>query len=313
MTKIDINELVSTTFYTIDRINKNWWKSGWDALLLYFEYIKKSRIDKTNQPRATDTYMIKWLWWWKWRFWNAKKVLQELWLIEKISRKDDKWKVVKWYVKVNFMIDTSQNDSYELNNPDFQKVDNPDSGDLETNALSNKLNALNTIQNTSQVFSEQNENVSLPKQEENKTTADLTFDKIYQNYYHKSWITKDEKASKKAFDKMWFTDEQKELILQDEKVFKVEWKIWTKLWTKIRKYRPWFDKYIQSLNIDDLQRDMRLKEIAKWHMDNADNQKEMEERYDLIIWILWEDLAKTFAKCCKEYIRNKNKITLKLV
>lgn len=144
---IDIDEYVWITFYTIDRIKAEWWKSASDALMLYFEYTRKVRIDRTNQPRATNEYMMdeKCLWRWKERFLKAKRVLQWLWLIEQIADRDEKWKVKKWYIKVNYIIPENKvKASSNLQRSENQTVANPEGGKQTTNALSTKTNALST-------------------------------------------------------------------------------------------------------------------------------------------------------------------------
>ena len=104
MVYADVNEYVGTTFYTIDRIRECWWKMAGDALILYFEYIKKWRIDWTNQPRATDKYMMNWLKWGRSKFLAAKTTLKELWLIDIIPWRWDWGLMTKWYTKVNFIV-----------------------------------------------------------------------------------------------------------------------------------------------------------------------------------------------------------------
>lgn len=104
MKTIDINEIVGTTFYTIDRIREVWGKMAGDALILYFEYIKKGRVDWTNQPRATDKYMMKWLWRGRSKFLTAKTTLKELWLIEAIPWRNNEGLMSKRYTRVNYIM-----------------------------------------------------------------------------------------------------------------------------------------------------------------------------------------------------------------
>lgn len=120
---VDINEIVWTTFYTIDRIREEWGNMAGDALILYFEYIKKWRMDWTNQPRASDRYMMTWLWRWKSKFASAKKILKELWLIESIQwRNNDK--VDKRYTKINFIISKEKIEWAMSYNPESGVLDN---------------------------------------------------------------------------------------------------------------------------------------------------------------------------------------------
>jgi hypothetical protein len=100
----DISTIYSTTEYTLDRIGsyRNWW----DALLLYFRYIKQSRIQENVRTFSNDIFMEKAMSWGNDRLRHAKNVLKELWLIETIVKRDEKWRVSHSYVKVNFIIDT---------------------------------------------------------------------------------------------------------------------------------------------------------------------------------------------------------------
>jgi len=106
MAFMDSEQIVWTTFYTIDRLleYKNWP----DALALYFRYMKQSRIQKTNQSLSLDIFMIKWLKRGRDRFRNAKTLLKKLWLIEVIQSRWINGKIATRYVKTNFIIDESK-------------------------------------------------------------------------------------------------------------------------------------------------------------------------------------------------------------
>lgn len=139
----DTHSVAITSFYTIDRIVEEWWKRWWDAILLYFKYQEKSNIDATNQPRATDTYMMKWLWRWKDRFYWAKNILTKLWLIESVQEKIN-WKFWKTYIRVKFRMKTDWIDTALL---ETRTPENQVSWKQETNAYSTKVNAYSTIIN----------------------------------------------------------------------------------------------------------------------------------------------------------------------
>lgn len=124
MSNYDINWIVGTTFYTIDRIREAWWNMAWDALILYFEYIKKGRIDWTNQPRATDKYMMEWLWRGRSKFLTAKTTLKELWLIEAIPWRSNNWLMAKRYTRVNYIMPQEKIEEAMNQNPKSRLVDN---------------------------------------------------------------------------------------------------------------------------------------------------------------------------------------------
>lgn len=106
MSFMDSEQIVWTTFYTIDKLmeHKNWP----DALALYFKYIKQSRIQKTNQSWSLDVFMAKWLWRGSSRLKNAKALLKKLWLIEVIQSRWLNGKIATRYVKTNFIIDETK-------------------------------------------------------------------------------------------------------------------------------------------------------------------------------------------------------------
>lgn len=166
---VDINEFVWTTFYTIDRIIKEWWKNWWDALLLYFKYIELSRMQATNQPWATDTFMMNWLWWGEDKLWKAKKALKDLWLIEIVRRNEEWWKFWKTYIKVNFIInDTDKFKEADLTTTgENHGVVKPLSGKTRTNALSNEVNACSNETNACDLSKDKSANAN---SEQNHTT-----------------------------------------------------------------------------------------------------------------------------------------------
>jgi len=102
---LDVNEIFWMTFYTADRIIESW---NSDALVLYIKYIKQSRMQDTSKTFSLDEFMWKWLWWWHNRFYKAKKVLKELWLIDVIRTMWKDGKFIDNYVRVNYLIDENR-------------------------------------------------------------------------------------------------------------------------------------------------------------------------------------------------------------
>ena len=144
MHKIEANEIVWTTFYTINRLIKE--KNWENALALYFAYLEQSRIQETNQSWSLDIFMKKKLWRGSTKLSNAKAVLKKLWLIDIIQVRDKKGKIQTVYIKTNFIINEekirTKNIVYtsEVLPPKSQY---PCNGKQATNALSTKHKCLN--------------------------------------------------------------------------------------------------------------------------------------------------------------------------
>lgn len=126
----------------------------------------------------------------------------------------------------------------------------------------------------------------------NDVGSALWFEDIYKNFYHKNWIKKDEKKSKKLFDTMNFSQKELQDILYDEKLFKFEFKYRI----KDPQYRPKFDTYLSGFNRSwDRQWDDRLYEIAKYHMTHKDDLNKMKERSTELKEAFWESKFKEIA------------------
>jgi len=133
---MNVNNIVSTTIQTVEKLKgyNNWW----NALFLYFDYIKHSRIQWTNQVWCNDEFMIKSIWYWVDKFRWAKNILKELWLIEVIQTRDQRGKLWKYYIKINFLISEDKREKSIL--PDTGKTRDwlkPEIGKTTSNALSN--------------------------------------------------------------------------------------------------------------------------------------------------------------------------------
>jgi hypothetical protein len=102
-----------SVFYDVDQEPIIVSKSTLDALLqsekpsdcvaLYMFYYYTAKWQKTNQPRATNTYIQKKFGWGDKRVKRTKNILIDLGLIENVFRKNKKGKIDKWYIKVNFI------------------------------------------------------------------------------------------------------------------------------------------------------------------------------------------------------------------
>lgn len=139
----NIDIVVSTTLPTIDRLNT--YKNGWDALFLYFRYVRQARLQKTNTTYSKDTFMAEGMSWSMTKFYKVKKILTENKLIETIIRKWENWQIEGSYVQVNFLIQDNHSTTLPLSGENHwvvKKVANAWSNKT-INAWSNKT--INTI------------------------------------------------------------------------------------------------------------------------------------------------------------------------
>lgn len=138
---LDANEIFWMTFYTVDRILES---GNTDALALYIRYMKQSRMQDTSKTFSLDEFMWKWLWWWHNRFYKAKKVLKELWLIDVIRTMWPDGKFIDNYVRVNYLIDENRirtlGTTYEL----IHSPQNAETGNQGEEMLIN-INKNNTL------------------------------------------------------------------------------------------------------------------------------------------------------------------------
>lgn len=127
----DINDLFSFNFSTYQKILDVWWKKWADALALYIRYIKQARMQWKKDTFSLDRFMIKTMKWWKNKFYEVKKILVDLWLIEQLRLQ---WWEVK--IKVNFII--SENKIADISEVEDKKSDIFKTGIAEEKAIENK-------------------------------------------------------------------------------------------------------------------------------------------------------------------------------
>jgi len=124
------NEIIVLSLETVSKLISE----NSDSALLYLFYHKTSKLQKTNSIWATNTFAMKGLGWGRDRFYKAKKVLQDLDLIEEVRNRDDLGKITACYLVLKYL-KSSKNHS----------VGFPECGKQETNALSSKKkNALSS-------------------------------------------------------------------------------------------------------------------------------------------------------------------------
>jgi len=175
MNYTDIDKFVCTTLDTLNALleYKNWS----DALALYFRYIQQQKMQENVVTKSNDVFMIQAMKTWsKERFYIAKKILVERWMIE-IVKKECR------YVKVNYITNQQSGNTDCLDNGlDKEESGNSESGNSEsenpaTNTLVEKENTLVEKENTFEHFWEVYPN------KKSKDKAKELFDKKI-----KSWV-----------------------------------------------------------------------------------------------------------------------------
>lgn len=306
---LDVNEIFGMPFYTYDRIIEEGWTNWPDAFALYVRLIKQSRMQETNQTKSLNIFLKNWFKRWDERLKKAKNVLKKLWLVDDVVVRDELGKIAWHYVRVNYLINEERVRTFGITYNLSTKALNPDvaissSGEMDTNALSN-IN-INAWSNKKENNTE-SDKLSSPKPESVTLTlgnGDLTFDNIYNLFYHKSWHKPSLEKCKKVFDALNLDTEWYNMLVKDLKLFRVEYKYWV----KDQKYRPWFEKYVGWFNAEWVNEEYRLKTIVKFHMENIEDIEKWKKRYLDLCESFWKDVI---DKLVKEYGKNKNKITLK--
>ncbi|MFW6275034.1 MAG: hypothetical protein ACOC2M_00205 [bacterium] len=114
-----------------------------NLIALYTFYYYTAKWQKTNQIKATTSYVAKGLNWSERTVKRYKAQLLDLKLIESIAVKDEKGQINNWYVKINFIWTKNQR---AKNAPLDEKTRGPKNHPVDkwpTNALSNNIkNAL---------------------------------------------------------------------------------------------------------------------------------------------------------------------------
>jgi hypothetical protein len=232
---MNVNNIVSTTIQTVEKLKEysNWW----NALFLYFDYIKHSRIQWTNQVWCNDEFMMKSIWYWVDKFRSAKNLLKEIWLIEVIQNRWTDWKLWKYYIKINFLIwEDKREKSIKPESGENQSTEKPESGKPTSNALSN-INKILEEENKmlKEYLSKDKEQSSIVKTSETivywNNEINLILKSIKDNHWTIDWtiseqrnfwkLLKDKIATIDNFnwDYYWFID----LIIKNSDEYRI-WK-----------------------------------------------------------------------------------------
>ena len=219
------NELIILSTSTIIKLftYKNWN----DLIALYLFYHKQCKIQWTNQSFTKSNFAMKWLWWGDDRFKSAKKILKELWLIEDIQHRDEKWKILWWFVKLNYIksdnkanlstgaeIHPLATSTHWLPEDKCLKINNINTYDykLKYNILK-KIILNNLINNISSSCKEEVKKNKTKRNEEESTDSDETFEKLWK--WYSSVNIKKQKAkakTKEYFNKLIKTSKDLELL-----------------------------------------------------------------------------------------------------
>ena len=240
-------------------------------------------------------------------YFTQNDMVEELWISEASQLRYTKELKEKWLINVEKKGIPAKN-WYKINDEEIYKIIMWETCAVNLTELENsnwRDYSNNKDNNKEYINSESN---LIPKQDSitpTLTNGDLTFDKIYKLFYHKSWHKPKINECKKVFDSLNLDKEWYEMLVKDLNLFRIEYKYWI----KDQQYRPWFAKYVGWFNAEWVNEEYRLKTIIKFHMENRDDLEKMKKRY--------KDLCDTFGKetidsLVKSYGRSKNKITLNI-
>lgn len=265
---LDANELFWITSYTYDRIMEEWWKNWPDAFALYFRLMKQARIQQTNQTWSLNEFLQKSMGRWKDRLQNAKKVLNDLWLIDYVQLREWGGKFWTQFIRVNYLIDEQKvrtnSITYDLMVDQLTEI--PADDKTETNALNTKIgNALSTKTKI-------NESGKIPTPSElveaYKNTPQLV-EKIKDEWVVRQRAEYKQKKKSKAYKTIsWFIQQ-----LVENVTIVSNWEIRYDVWERLR--------YAQNKAIDWdnlwIRRDERMERwFATWKKFNSLTQKQNE-------------------------------------
>jgi hypothetical protein len=280
------SEAEAIMFNFIDWYTKSWkyfWYSTQD--ICEKTYWWKDKVIGTIKSLVKKWYVIREKW--KDRFWNERRFLST---------------TTKYSLELLKLRGVSENQIGGIWKSDRGVSEKPTHSIIYSN-----INSNNIIENQNQEQS-QDTNVSFPKQDSitpNLTNGDLTFEKIYKLFYHKSWHKPSIDKCRKVFESLNLDTEWYNMLVKDLNLFRIEYKYWI----KDQMYRPWFEKYVWWFNAEWVNEEYRLRTIIKFHMEHRDDIDKMKKRYKDLCDTFWKD---TVDKLVKEYGRAKNKITLNI-
>lgn len=159
--------------------------------------------------------MREWLWWGDKRVKAAKKILRELWLIDDVIIKDEKWIIVGHYVRVNYSIDENDvrtaGSTYNLS---IGVVQHPMVASTDGWMNTNTLNITNKypIQNKNTDFFEKlRENIPTSKWWDEEKGLKLFEEKMMK------WISAEDMIKIATLDKLEIREKIKDVMFSQKK------------------------------------------------------------------------------------------------
>jgi hypothetical protein len=241
-------------------------------------------------------------------YFTQNNMVEELWISEASQLRYTKELKEKWLINVEKKGIPAKN-WYKINDEKIYNIIMWETCPINVTELeaskwrdyaNNKDNNKEYINSESNLLPKQDTNIT-----PNLTDGDLTFEKIYKLFYHKSWHKPSIDKCRKVFDSLNLDKEWYNMLVKDLNLFRIEYKYWI----KDQMYRPWFEKYVGWFNAEWVNEEYRLKTIIKFHMENREDIEKMKKRYKDLCDTFWKD---TVDKLVKEYGRAKNKITLNI-
>lgn len=232
-------------------------------------------------------------------YFTQNDMVEELWISEASQLRYTKELKEKWFITVEKRGIPAKN-YYKINDEKIYNIIMWETcavnlTELEASEWRDYSNNKET--NKEYINSESN---LIPKENNN-----LTFENIYNLFYHKSWHKPSLEKCEKVFNALNLDAEWYNMLVKDLQLFRIEYKYWI----KDQMYRPWFEKYVGWFNAEWVNAEYRLKMIIKFHMENRENIEKMKKRYQDLCETFWKE---TIDGLVKEYGRSKNKITLNI-
>lgn len=141
---IDIaDDLLIVNKHTIDTLFRL--ENSADCVALYMFYYKTAKWQKTNQIKASDTYVKSCLKWGIEKTRRTKKILRENGLIDVVQSRENN-RITGWYIKVSYLVSKKKIEECKTitvsKNTQNQQVANPTSSEQEINALKDTIKSL---------------------------------------------------------------------------------------------------------------------------------------------------------------------------
>jgi hypothetical protein len=238
-----------------------------DLIGLYNFYYYTAKYQKTNQPRATDTFCQNGLKIGKERFFKAKKTLLELGLIEKIQPKNEKGFFNKTYLKVNFIWGKATMEAKFIRTPVYRRAVQPESGSAGERQNGNKCLKYNN-RNASNINNKNTLNIN------NRNASFMCKNKITPELFDDFWCIYPRKTDKGKSKTKWnelCTQKSKEDICPtwEEITIAIEQQILSERWQDPH-YIPIASTWIHQMRwLDDPEEMLIPRDLPKLNFKTA--------------------------------------------